>query len=60
LTIDDCCNEAEIQTYRRITVEKQENTCEDEGKKACISTASGWLLFEEREKINEELLKRFD
>ncbi len=44
--------------YREITVEKQENTCEDEGKKACISTASGWLLFEEREKIREELLKR--
>ena len=37
--------------YREITVEKQENTCEDEEKKACISTASGWLLFKEREKI---------
>ena len=47
LTIDYCCNEAETQMYREITVEKQENTCEDEGKKACISTASGWLLFEE-------------
>ena len=60
MTIVDFWNEAETQMYRGIAVEKQENTCEDDGKKACISTASGWLLFEEREKINEELLKRFD